>query len=90
MLYQQGAILQHILKIYYLIIFHENDSQLVVILDYQLVKKQFAFTITKTFFIPCYSIKYDLSLDCLQHIIMHYIIALTNNSLSKSNFKRTN
>ena len=53
LLYQQGVILQHILKIYYLIIFHENDSQFVVILDYQLVKKQLAFMITKTLFIRC-------------------------------------
>ena len=90
LLYQQGVILQHIIKIYYLIIFHENDSQLVVILDYQLVKKQLAFMITKILFIRCYTIKCDLSLDNLQLNIMHYIIVLTNNSLSKSNFKRTN
>ena len=69
--------------------FHDNESQHVVNLDYQLVKKEFAFMITKTFFIPCYSIKCDVSLDRLQHNIMHYIIALTNNLLSKSNFKRT-
>ena len=63
--------------------FHDNDSQHVVNLDYQLVKKQLAFMITKTFFIPCYSIKCDLSLDNLKLNIMHYIIVLTNNSLSK-------
>ena len=69
--------------------FHDNDSQLVVNLNYQLVKKELAFMITKTLFMSCYSIKCDLSLDSVQHNIMHYIIALTNNSLSQSNFKRT-
>ena len=63
--------------------FHYNDSQLVVNLDYQLVKKELAFMVTKTLFIPYYTIKCDLSLDSLQHNIMHYIIVLTNNSLSK-------
>ena len=70
--------------------FHDYDSQLVVNLDYQLVKKELAFIITKTLFIRCYTIKCDLSLDSLQHNIRHYIIALTHNSLSQSNFKRTN
>ena len=70
--------------------FHNNDSQLVVNLNYQLEKKDLAFMITKTFFMSCYSIKCDLSLDSVQHDIMHYIIALTKNSLSQSNFKRTN
>ena len=70
--------------------FHDYDSQLVVNLDYQLVKKVLAFIITKTLFIRCYTIKCDLSLDSLQHNIRHYIIALTHNSLSQSNFKRTN
>ena len=70
--------------------FHDNDSQLVVNLDYQLVKKELAFMITKTLSIRCYSIKSDLSLDSLQHNIMYYIIALTNNLLSQSYFKRTN
>ena len=70
--------------------FHDNDSQLVVNLDYQMAKKELAFMITKTLLIRCYSIKCDLSLDSLQHNIMHYIIALTNNSLSESNFKRIN
>ena len=69
--------------------FHDDDSQFVVNLDYQLVKKELAFMITKTL-IRCYSIKCDLSLDILQHNMMHYIIALTNNSLSQGNFKRTN
>ena len=68
--------------------FHYNDSQLVLNLDYQLVKKELALMITKTLFIRCYTIKCDLSLDSLQHNIMHYIIALTHNSLSQSNFKR--
>ena len=70
--------------------FHDNDSQLVVNLSYKLVRKELAFKITTSLFMPCYSIKCDLSLDSVQHNIMHYIIALTNNSLSKSNFKRTN
>ena len=70
--------------------FHDNDSQLVVNLDYQLVKKELAFIITKTVFIRCYTIKCDLSLDSLQHNIIHYIIALTNHTLSQSNIKRTN
>ena len=70
--------------------FHDNDSKLVVNLDYQLVKKQLAIMITKTLFIGCYCIIFDLSLDSVQHNIMHYIIALTNNSLSQSDFKRTN
>ena len=68
--------------------FHDNDSQLVVNLGYQLTKK-IAFMITKTLFIRWYSIKCDLSLDSFQPNIMHYIIALTHNSLSQSNFKRT-
>ena len=66
--------------------FHDNDSQLVVNLGYQLDKKELAFMITKTLFILGYTIKCDLSLDSLQHNIMHYIIALTQNSLSQSNF----
>ena len=70
--------------------FHDYDSQLVVNLDYQLVKKELALIITKTLFIRCYTIKCDLSLYPLQHNIMHYIIALTHNSLYQSNFKRIN
>ena len=70
--------------------FHDNDSQLVVNLEYQLDKKELAFMITKTLFIRCYTIKYDISLDSLQHNIMHYIIALTNHSIFQSYFKRTN
>ena len=38
--------------------FDDNDSQLVVNLDYQLDKKELAFMITKTLFIRCYTIKY--------------------------------
>ena len=70
--------------------FHDNDSQLVVNLDYQLTKKELAFMITKTLIIRCYTIKGDLSLFSLQHNIMHYIIDLTRNSLSQSNIKRRN
>ena len=69
--------------------FHYNDSQLVVNLDYKLDKRELAFMITKTLFIRSYTIKCDLSLDTLQHNIMYYIIALTHISLSQSNFKRT-
>ena len=45
--------------------------------DYQLDKKELAFITTRTLSIRCYTIKCDLSLDSLQHNIMHYIIALT-------------
>ena len=69
---------------------HDNASQIVVNLNYLLVKKELAFMITKTLFMSCYSIICDLSLDSVQHNIIHYIIALTFNSLSQSNFKRTN
>ena len=68
--------------------FHDNDSQLVVNLNYQLDKKELAFMITETLFIRCYTIKCDISLDSLQHNILHYIINLTNNSLSQSNIKQ--
>ena len=70
--------------------FHDNDSQLVGNLEYQLDKKELAFMITKTLFIRCYTIKFDISLDSLQHNIMHYIIALTNHSIIQSYFKQTN
>ena len=70
--------------------FHENDSQLVVNLDYQIDRRELDFMITKTLFIGCYTIKWDLSLDTLQHNMMHYIIALRNHSLSQRYFKRTN
>ena len=63
--------------------FHDNDSQHVVNLDYQLVKKQLAFMITKILFIPCNSIKCDIGLDSFKHNVLHYILAMTNNSLSK-------
>ena len=69
---------------------HDNDSQLVVNLTYKLVKKELAFMITKTLFMPCYTIKCDLSFVSVQHSIMNYIIVFTNNSLCQSNFKRTN
>ena len=54
---QLGVILQHILKILKLIMFHDNNSQLVVNLNYQLVKKDLAFMLTTSFYMPCYSIK---------------------------------
>ena len=69
--------------------FHDKDSQLVVKVDYQLVKK-LALMITETLFIRCYSRKCGLSLNRLQRIVMHYIIDLTIISLYKSNLKRTN
>ena len=89
LLYQLDVILQHKLMIHWLILFYDNDSQLVFNLDYQLTRKELAFMITKTLIIRCYTIKCDLSLCILQYYIMHYIIALTHNSLSQSNFKRT-
>ena len=67
--------------------FHDNDSQLVVNLDYQLDKKELAFMTIKTLIIRYYTIKCDLSLCSLQHNIMYYITALRHNSLSQSNFK---
>ena len=70
--------------------FHDNDSQLVVNLDYQLDKKELAFMITKSLLIRCYTIKCDINLDSLQHNIMHYIIALTNHLIFQNYFKRTN
>ena len=90
LLYQVDVILQHNLKILELIIFYDYDSQFVVNLDYQFVKKELALMITKTLIIRCYTIKCHLSLDILQHNKMHYNIALTHNSLSQSNFTRTN
>ena len=88
LLYQLGVILQNNLKILEEIIIHEYDSQFVVNLDYQLVMKKLGLMITKTLIIRCYTIKCDLSLYTLQHNIMHFIIALTHNTLSQSNFKR--
>ena len=90
LLFQLGVILKHILKIFYLIMFHYNDRQLVVNLDYQLLINKLGLMITKTLIIRCYTIKCDLSLDSLQHNIRHYIIALTHISLFQSNFTRTN
>ena len=69
---------------------HDNDSQLVVTLDYQLDNKEHAFMITKTLFIRCYTIKCDQILDSLQHKIICCMIALTNYSISQSNIKLTN
>ena len=69
--------------------FHDNDRQLVVNLDYEFSQERTSFMITKTLFIRYYTINCDLSLNSVQHNIMHYIIALANNSLSQSSFKRT-
>ena len=63
--------------------FHDNDSQLVVNLDYEFSQERTSFMITKTLFIRCYTINCDLSLNSVQHNIMHYIIALANNLLFK-------
>ena len=62
---------------------NDNDGHQVVNFYYQLVKIELAFMITKTSFISCYSIKYDISFDSVLHNIMHHILALTNNSLPK-------
>ena len=70
--------------------FHDNDSQLVVNLDYKLNKKELAFMITKILFIGCYTIKCDLCLESLQCNIMQYMNALTEHSISHKNIKRTN
>ena len=63
--------------------FHDNDRKIAVNLVYQLGEKKLVLIINKTLFIRCYSIKCDLSLDSVQHNILHDIIILTNNSLSK-------
>ena len=70
--------------------FHDKGSKLVVNLGYQLVKKKLGFMIINTLFILCYSSKGGLSWDSYEHNIIHYIIAMRNNSLSQSIFKRTN
>ena len=70
--------------------FHDNDRQLVVNLDYEFSQERTCFMITKTLFIQCYTINCDLSLNSVQHNIMHYIIALANNLLIQSIFKPTN
>ena len=57
--------------------FHDNDSQLVVNLNYQLDKTELAFMITKTLTISCLTMKFRLIWDSLLYNIMHYIIALT-------------
>ena len=63
--------------------FHDNDRIIAVNLVYQLGEKKLVLIINKTLLIRCYSIKCDLSLDSVQHNILHDIIILTNNSLSK-------
>ena len=70
--------------------FYDKESQLVVNLDYQLEKKYLALMIMKTLFKRCYSMNSELRFDCLQRHVMYYIIDLTINSLSKSNFEWTN
>ena len=67
--------------------FHNNDSQLDANLAYQMDKKELDFMITKTLLIGCYTIKCKLSLDTLQHNIMHYINALTKHSNYQRNIK---
>ena len=74
----------------WLIMFHDKDRQVAINKNYELLKKELPFMITKTLFIRCYSNKCGVSWDSLQHNLMNYIIALTNNSLSQRNFKRTN
>ena len=69
--------------------FHDKDSQHVVHSVYQFFKKT-SLMITKTLFIPLFSSNYVLGWDSLQRNVMHYIITLTNNSLSKSIINRTN
>ena len=69
---------------------HDKDSQLVANVDYQLLKKDLDFMITKILFIRCYSINCGLSLDEFQHNIIHDIVALINNSLSLIYFRATN
>ena len=79
LLYELDVILQHIIKMFCLIVDHDKDSQTVVNLYCQFVMKELALMITKTLFILCYFIKCGLSCDTLQHNIMHYIIDLTIN-----------
>ena len=54
---------------------HDEDSQLVVHVHYQMLKKELDFMITKTLSIRCYSINCGLSLDEFKHNIMHDIVA---------------
>ena len=68
--------------------FYDKDRQLVVNLDYQLIKKKLTFIITKTLFIRSKFSKCDLSWDSLPHDMMHYINPLTNNSLFECILKR--
>ena len=63
--------------------FHDNDRIIAVNLVYQVGEKKLVLIINKTLLIRCYSIKCDLSLDSVQHNILHDIIILTNKSLSK-------
>ena len=70
--------------------FHDNDSQRLVTLDYQLDKKELAFMITKTLFTRCYTIKCELSMDSFQYNKMHYSMSLKIYKMSQSNMKRSN
>ena len=87
MLYQLGVFHQHNLKSLYLIMIHDNNKQLVVKLDYQLVKKGIGLIISIKLHIHCYSIKCDLSLDSFQHNIMRYIITCQRIHFPKVNLK---
>ena len=77
LLYQLDVILHYNLKILGVIMFDDYEGKCVANLDYKLDKKELALMITKVLFIRCYTNKCYLSLDILQHNIMHYIIALT-------------
>ena len=73
---------------HYVYMFHDNDSQLVVSLAYQLGKRELVFMIRKTFILRCYSIKCYPSLDSVQQNKFHYVIVYTNNSLSKETLRK--
>ena len=57
------VIIQYIVKILLLIIFYDNDSELLFNKVCQMVKNKLAFMITKTLFIRCFSGKCGLSWD---------------------------
>ena len=69
--------------------FHDKDSQHVVHSVSQFSRDP-PLMITKTLFIRLFSSNYGLSWDSFQRNVMHFIISLTNNSLSKSIVNRTN
>ena len=70
--------------------FHNNDSKLVVNLDFQLGEKELAFMINKTLFIRCKSIKCDLSLDSVQNNIIALYYCFHKQFTFHRHFKRTN